>query len=327
MISVRAAALCALLVGAGAVACDGSAPAGPSVPRAAVAGDIHTDPGGWIEYTIGDAPLIISAPHGGLLTPTFLPNRTCAGCVTGADEGIEELARSVAAQFRARTGLHAHVVISKIARIKLDANREVVEATGGNDVIIPIWRAYHAFLDTAAARVTTAHRRGLLLDLHGTVHPYSRLELGYAVSAETLRLSDDALAASGAVTRSAIARLTTDNRGGVSPVALLRGSTSLGAILARNGYPGIPSPDRPAPAVGELYYDAGYITRAHGSAGGGAVDAIQIEAWRVGVRDTPANINKYAAAIVSSALEYLRVHYGWSPPSAMTAVTELPTPR
>ncbi|MBI2408017.1 MAG: hypothetical protein HYV19_06945 [Gemmatimonadetes bacterium] len=324
---MRAAALCALLIGAGAVACSGSAPADPSAPRVPVAGDVQTDPGGWIEYTIGDAPLILSAPHGGLLTPTFLPNRSCAGCVTGTDEGIEALARSVAAQFHARTGLNAHVVISKIARTKLDANREVVEATGGNEVMIPIWRAYHTFLDSAVARVTTSHRRGLLLDLHGTVHPYSRLELGYSVSAEQLRLSDDALAATGAVSRSAIARLTTDNRGGVSPVALLRGSTSLGAILARNGYPGIPSPDRPAPAVGEAYYDAGYITREHGSARGGAVDAIQIEAWRVGVRDTPANINKYATAVVTSALEYLRVHYGWTPTNAVSAVTESPTQR
>jgi N-formylglutamate amidohydrolase len=316
MIPARAAALCALLVGAGAMACGGSAPAGPSASHPAVAGDIHTDPGGWIEYTIGDAPLIISAPHGGSLTPTFLPNRSCTGCVTGADDGIEELARSVAAQFRARTGLHAHVVISKIARIKLDANREVVEATGGNDVMIPIWRAYHAFLDTAAATVTTSHRRGLLLDLHGTSHPYSRLELGYVVTAEALRLSDDALAASGAVARSGIARLAMDNHAGVSAVALLRGPASLGAILSRNGYPGIPSPERPAPAEGELYYDGGYITSQHGSARGGAVDAIQIEAWRVGVRDTPANINKYAAAVVTSALEYLRVHYGWTPPIA-----------
>ena len=299
-----------------AAACAGGA--GPSAPAAArepKAGDVTTDPGGWVEYTVGDAPLVISAPHGGSLSPSFLPTRSCAGCLTGGDEGIEDLARRVAAKFQARTGMRAHVVIARISRAKLDANRDVVEGTGGNAATVPIWEAYHAFLDSAGARVARAHRRGLLLDLHGTAHPLPRLELGYLTSAAELRLADDALGASGAVARSSIARLASDNRGHASAVALLRGPTSLGAILARNGYPAVPSPGQPAPAVGEEYYDGGYITDRHGSSRGGSVDAIQIEAWKTGVRDTPANLDRYAAAIVATAIEYLDVHYGWTSPS------------
>ncbi len=272
-----------------------------------------TDPGGWVEYTVGDAPLVISAPHGGSLAPAFLPTRNCAGCITGGDDAIEELARRVATEFRTRTGRHAHVVINKLARSKLDPNREVLEGTGGNSVTVPIWEAYHAFLDTARSRVVRTHRRGLLLDLHGTVHPWPRLELGYVISAASLRQSDAALEASGAIGRSGIARLAADNEGHLSPATLLRGPTSLGAILARNGYAAVPSPDLPAPPEDELYYDGGYITDRHGSGRGGAVDAIQIEAWKTGVRDSPANLDRYAAALVSTAIEYLRVHYGWTP--------------
>ena len=277
-----------------------------------MAGDVHTDAGGWIEYTIGDAPLILSAPHGGSLSPTFLPTRSCADCITGADVGLEELARKVAAQFYARTGRRAHLVINKLSRAKLDPNREVVEATGGNAAAVPMWTAYHAFLDTASQRVARTHQRGLLIDLHGTIHPYSRLEIGYNVTAANLQLSNTALATTTAVAQSSIARLASDNRGHVSGVELLRGASSLGAIFTRNGYAAVPSPDRPAPASDEPYYSGGYTSDVHGSSDGGFVDAIQVEAWYTGVRDTPANLDRYATAVVSTAIEYLRVHYGWT---------------
>jgi hypothetical protein len=302
------------------MACRGVA--GPSAPREpveAVAGDVHTDAGGWIEYTIGDAPVIFSAPHGGSLSPAFIPTRSCPACITGGDDGLEDLARKVAAQFYARTGRRAHVIINKLSRAKLDPNREVIEGTGGNAVTVPMWTAYHAFIDTASTRVGRTYQRGLLLDLHGTVHPYSRLEIGYNVTAVDLRLSDAALAASIAVAHSGIARLATDNRGHLSSVDLLRGSSSLGAIFTRNGYAAVPSPDRPAPAVDELYYEGGYTTQVHGSANGGFVDAIQVEAWYAGVRDTPTNLDRYAAAVVSTALEYLRIHYGWTPTASVRA--------
>lgn len=293
--------------------CGGAASTEPKATAADTAGTVRTDPGGWIEYTIGDMPLILSAPHGGSFTPTHLPNRVCSGCITGADEALEELTRRVATRLYLRTGRRPHVIINRLARVKLDPNREVVEATGGNAVTVPIWTAYHAFIDTAAARVARTHRRGLLLDLHGTIHPYVRLEIGYNLPASTLRLSDSLFNAAGAVAQSSIARLATDNAGHASGADLIWGASSLGAIFARNGYPAVPSASRRAPALDEPYYSGGYTSERHGSANGGAVDAIQVEAWRDGVRDTSANLDRYADAVVRTALEYLHTHYGWSP--------------
>ena len=98
-----------------------------------------------------------------------------------------------------------------------------------------------------------------------------------------------------------------------APAALLRGPTSLGALFVKNGFAAVPSPADPAPAAGDEYFTGGYTTDRHGSSGGGTVDAVQVEANRTGVRDTPENLERYAGAIVSSALEYLSVHYGWRP--------------
>jgi hypothetical protein len=257
--------------------------------------------------------LLVIAPHGGTLAPTNLPDRTCAGCVTVTDDNTDDLARRVVEQFRARTGRRPHLVINRLRRAKFDPNRDLAEATGGLSLLTPTWVAFHTFIDTARGRVTTASRRGLLLDLHGHGHAIARLELGYLLSGADLRLSDQALASKGVMTTSSIGRLANDAVSHATPVVLLRGTSSLGALLVRNGFPSVPSPSDPAPAAADEYFTGGYITERHGSSGGGTVDAIQIEANRAGVRDTPENLDRYAAAIVSSALEYLSLHYGWTP--------------
>lgn len=307
----RGLVLCALGL---VVACGAGAPAAP-VPPVLVpkVGDVLTDAAGWVEYTVGDAPLIITAPHGGSLSPASLPDRTCAGCVTVTDDNTEDLARRVASQFYSRTGKRVHLVINRLKRVKFDPNREVAEATGGNAALAIAWVSFHTFIDSARGRVTSGPRRGLLLDLHGHGHTIPRLELGYLISAADLRLSDQALAATGLMATSSIGRLAGDAASHATPVALLRGASSLGALLVRNGFASVPSPSDPAPAAADEYFSGGYITERHGSSGGGTVDAIQIEANRPGARDTPENLDKYAAAIVSSSLEFLRVHYGWTP--------------
>jgi len=310
----------AALAGALALACGG----GPSDPTTSppatsdgVAGDVRTDAAGWVAYTIGDAPLIISAPHGGLLAPASLPDRSCSGCVTVNDDNIQDLARRVAAQFKERTGKRPHLVINLLRRAKFDANREVVEATGNNAALTATWSTYHGYIESARSRITAAQGRGLLLDLHGHAHAVPRLELGYMLSAASLRLSDQALGASSAIVSSSIGRLSLDAIDRPSSVELLRGPTSMGALFVRWGYPAVPSPSDVAPAANEEYYNGGYITQRHGSSSGGSVDAVQIEANRIGVRDTPANLDRYAAAIVSVALEYLGRHYGWPPTSTV----------
>lgn len=265
------------------------------------------------EATAGTAPLIIIAPHGGDQSPASLPDRICAACTTVNDANTQELARLVADAFGRRTGKRPHLVINRLHRRKFDANREIVEATGAYAPLEPVWRAFHDAIDTARARIVRTSARGLVIDLHGHAHAVPRLELGYLLGDATLRLTDSALTARGEVARSSIARLATDRVSSATPVALLRGAPSLGALLAAAGYPSVPSPSDPSPQVGEEYFDGGYNTGRHGSRLGGATDAVQVECNFAGVRDTPENRARFADALAAALEQLLRDQYGWRP--------------
>lgn len=49
-----------------------------SAPISYVAGQSYFGRNGYIEYVAGNAPVILTAPHGGSLTPTGIPDRTAA---------------------------------------------------------------------------------------------------------------------------------------------------------------------------------------------------------------------------------------------------------
>lgn len=265
------------------------------------------------EASPGTAPLIIIAPHGGDQSPASIPDRTCTACTTVNDANTQDLARLIADAFERRTGKRPHLVINRLHRRKFDANREIVEATGGYAPLEPVWRAFHDAIDTARARVARSSGRGLVIDLHGHAHAVARLELGYLLADATLRLTDSVLTARGDMARSSIARLATDRLSAATPVALLRGASSLGALLAASGYPSVPSPSDLAPKVGEEYFDGGYNTDRHGSRLGGATDAVQIECNFGGVRDTPENRARFAEVLATALERMLRDQYGWRP--------------
>jgi hypothetical protein len=59
-----------------------------------------------------------------------------------------------------------------------------------------------------------------------------------------------------------------------------------------------------------VYFDGGYNTDTHGCRGGGTICAVQIEANRVGVRDTEENRARFAAALARVVERYVHLHYG-----------------
>lgn len=297
-----------------------SAPTGPTGPSGTEpvgplsVGVPYADPPGYIEYIPGEAPLVLLAPHGGTLSPATLADRTCSGCVTTADLNTQELARAIADAFLRRTGRRPHLVINRLHRRKLDANRDVAEATGGTVALESSWRWWHAAVDSSRSRIAGSGGRGLLIDLHGHAHAVPRIEVGYLLSDAELRQTDAQLGAANAMVRTSVARLSTDTRS-VSDrgVALLRGPQSLGTLLAGAGYPAVPSATDPAPKVGEDYFNGGYNTQRHGSLNGGALDAVQFEHNLAGVRDTDANRTRYADALAALLVPWLERHYGWRP--------------
>ncbi|MDX1913190.1 MAG: hypothetical protein SFV22_16975 [Saprospiraceae bacterium] len=265
---------------------------------------------GYVEYLAGNLPIIMTAPHGGLLSPATLPDRDCAGCSTVNDFNTQELARAFAEAVHTRTGCWPHVVFNKLHRRKLDANRDLPEAADGNPAAATAWHEFHAFVESAKNQVFPAFGKGLYLDLHGHGHSIQRLELGYLLSQAELALSDDTINHPNLVRQSSIRYLAGQNAGDLSHAALLRGPLSLGSLLADRGYPATPSASDPFPDPDEDYFNGGYNTARHSSYPGGAtIDGLQIECNRQGIRDSMHNVLRFADSLAVSVLDYLGLHY------------------
>jgi hypothetical protein len=144
----------------------------------------------YIEYVAGNAPVIYSAPHGGALTPTEIPDRTAGGCggsaTTSTDLNTIDLVRAMRARNFAQFGTYPRIIINHLARRKLDANRTAEEAPCGDAKALIALGECHDFIDGAKAAVLQASGRGWYMDMHGHGHSIQRLELGYLLTGAQL---------------------------------------------------------------------------------------------------------------------------------------------
>lgn len=232
----------------------------------------------YIEYLAGSIPLIISAPHGGDLKPTDIPDRDCTGCVYVKDSFTEDLAREIAAAFRERTGCVPHVIINRLHRTKLDANRDIGDAADGDPQAEKAWEEFHEFIGAAKAHIATVNGgEGFFFDIHGHAHTKQRIELGYLLSADDLRMTDAELDAPDFYKKTSIVHYIEN--------AWVGGPTSLskvirGGLILGGTFPAVPSFTDPFPLVGDPYFSGGYNTRRHGSRDSTTINAIQIECNR-----------------------------------------------
>ena len=291
-------------------------PPGPYTP-----GRSYFGRDGYIEYVAGNAPVIYTAPHGGALTPSGIPDRTamrCGGSATTAiDRNTAELVRAMQQRHFARYGTYPHLIINHLARRKLDANRTETEAACGDVAATRALTEWHAFIDAAKATVRQSSGRGWYMDMHGHSHARQRLELGYLLTSAQLSLPDVTLDGNRAFQDTASMRTMSE----AAPMvfsALLRGPVSLGTLYASNGFPAVPSASDPGPG-GDDYFTGGDNTRRHGcgeeanalgGTTGGTICGVQIEAHFEGVRDTPANRDRFGDVTATVLGQYLGMHWG-----------------
>jgi hypothetical protein len=266
----------------------------------------------YVEYVPGTLPLVISAPHGGSLEPAEIPDRTYGTTVT--DSNTRETVAAVRQAFIERTGEAPHVVISHLRRTKLDPNRDIIEAAQDNPFAENAWREFQAFIDIATEHVVASRGSGFYVDLHGHGHAIARAELGYLLSASRLNGSDATLDAGGVAGLSSIRALAD-----LSPLpfsALLRGPSSLGGLMQREGVRSVPSPGDPSPLDAD-YFTGGYNTERHGSSRQGrTVSGVQIELPLPGIRDNAQNRAAFGQALATALEAYMMEHFGFfrSPP-------------
>jgi uncharacterized protein YwbE len=217
------------------------------------------------------------------LEPDQIPFRTYG--VTTQDRQTQELARAVAAALFGRSDGRPHLIINRLHRNRLDANREIEEAAQGSVYAEWAWAEHHGFIDAAKQKVVQQYGRGLYLDLHGHGHDIQRLELGYLLRSSDLGLPDSLLDDPELINQSSIRRLALDAAAGF--VELVRGATSLGGLLAQQGF--------------------------------GMISGIQIEVHWVGARDSTSSQAAFADALALVLETYLATHFQINLSAASTA--------
>ncbi len=257
----------------------------------------------YVDYHPGNLPLVLTAPHGGYLEPADIPTRTIG--TTVQDRNTKELSLAIREAVFDLTGGYPHVIISNLHRRKLDPNREIVEAAQGNPDAERAWWEFQIFADEAGEIVEREFGEGLNLDIHGHGHDIPRVELGYLLSRTDLAQTDEILSGQSYISKSSVRAVA--SKAGASLAEIIRGETSLGALLEIRGFPCVPSKLQPNPGQDD-YFTGGYNTVRHGSSSGGSISAIQLEHNFPGLRDEPANREAYAEALAEALVEYYEAH-------------------
>lgn len=257
-----------------------------------------------VQYRAGNLPIIIVAPHGGRLKPTEIPDRT-AGVLT-TDLNTYEAASALYYAINRSTGRFPHFVSCKIARIKLDCNRALEEASEGDAKAIQAWHDFHGFIMAARKTVVRDFGKGLYIDLHGHGHTIPRLELGYQLSKDHLRVSDMELDSAAYIERSTIREIAL--RTGIPFSKIIRGPQSFGSALEALGIAAVPSMQQPD-SGDEALFNGGYNVVRYGSRDGGTISAIQIESHMIGIRDTMNHRRAFAEKLDKVLRGYLKTFF------------------
>ena len=153
----------------------------------------------YVKYIEGNMNLIITAPHGGGELPSSIPDRTpgcfssnkCLyryGCLpqnankcsvkTLGDRYTSEMAELIFEHVRMLTKATPYLIINNLHRKKMDANREVNEATLGNSNAQNVYYEYHNITAKSCRSVQNQFGQGgLLIDIHGHSHDKALIEL------------------------------------------------------------------------------------------------------------------------------------------------------
>jgi len=267
-------------------------------------GKTYTDQEKWTEFTVGDLPLIVSVPHGGIVS---LPNeaiRDCKGAVTVTDSKTIELVKEIEKAFLEKYNARPFIILSNLSRKHLDQNRDIEEATCGNKSLERTWHQFHDNIDTAIALAVKKFGKAIYIDLHGHGHTKQRLELGYNLTANELRKTD--VEKNQLATKSSMVNLI-DTDKNVDLAQLLTGDNAFGTLISSAGFGAVPSKQDTAPLEEDKYFNGGYNTRRYTSSKYPNVFGWQIESNFKGVRDT-AGRPAFAKAFVEVMGQYFKTY-------------------
>ncbi len=254
----------------------------------------------YIKFYQGNAPIILSAPHGGEEEPKEIRTRTKG--VFDKDDYTYELTELIIEEFYKQTNLTPYAVIADISRVKVDINRAKEEAYEDEKASVP-YNQFHDFIKDSKREIQEDFSKGLYIDIHGQSHPKGYLEFGYLLDNSIIKQHDGALKEN--IEDSSISSLSKFTK--ECFIDQLRGPHSMGSLMCNQGYDSVPSVKLPYASDGN-YFEGAYNTIQHGSLKGGNISGIQIEFPYKDVRDTNENREKCAKAFVESLLTFIKIH-------------------
>jgi hypothetical protein len=262
----------------------------------------------YTQYHRGSLPIVISIPHGGLITPANIPDRTCNSPTTVTDSKTIELGRQIDTALFKLTGCHPHLIICNLKRTKIDCNRNLADGACGNSDAETAWTEFQNFIDTAQSLAKSqSSDKAFYIDLHGHGKTPRRLELGYDLSGVSYNNTDATLNTATYISASSIQNLVTTNVNGYTHAQLLRGNYALGTLFANAGFPAVPSKQTPNTG-GFPYFNGGYNTSNNTCiAPGNTINGLQIECDST-VRFTYLDRKKFADSTASILVRYMFIH-------------------
>lgn len=256
----------------------------------------------YIQFSEGNFPLILTAPHGGKEKPDDIENRVFGK--KGRDKNTDILTKLIANKIFEKSGVKPYVVVALIARKKVDLNRDIDEATQGDKKAQKIYFTYHSKIKSYQESIFKQFGHGLLLDIHGHSHPNPYIELGFLLSNNILKLPNNEIIKYKKF--SSIRKLSTNSE--YSFVDILKGKVSLSEMLQTQGYKVIPSDEIPY-ALDEKYFKGAYTTKTYGSLNDNLTDAIQVEFPRFGYRNSNESLQLLADKFSDSIIKFMKIHY------------------
>lgn len=268
----------------------------------------------------GTINLILSAPHGGSVLPSDLPDRARGGCrrsdgpaanrctwtfddacvdgevcpsTTVQDTLSDQFAENVAKFIWENYSYRVHLVVGQWSRKKVDFNREINEATLNHPEAMRGYQSYHSALQTMIHRIRSSVGEGLLVDVHG--HGGGNYSMvGYLLNAN--QLNSAPLSPSARTSIDALCSATSKDE-------CIRGEKSFGTVMEANGLGmSIPSLAHPHPED-RLFFSGGFITSAYID----RINAIQTE-LPSSIR-TGTNKLLFAQRFAKSLIDFMKANH------------------
>ena len=239
----------------------------------------------YLDFSVGETNLILSAPHGGGMRPITIPKRKWGN--TKMDTYTRRITKRLIELFDYKP----YYVIADIHRSRVDLNRDLEEATQGNERVENIWRQWHRILSLYTNGISELYGEGLHIDIHS--HSTSNMfHVGYGLSDKSyISLFNGSKYKDKSTLEHVIKKSKLRDA--------IFGMDSIGDVITEHGYKVF------EPPMDGNYYNGGYNIETYGAKVENKIASIQIE---IPIRVAKIDFSGVCIAVFSAIQRFKKYH-------------------